>query len=314
MSAPLLAVEDLAVEFRVGEARLRAVDGVSLELVAGETLALVGESGCGKSTLARAVAGLVRVRGGSVRLAGEELVGLSRRAWKPVRRRVQMVFQDPDASLNPRMNAAALIGEPLVLHRRLRGDDLDAAVCALMERVGLDPTLRRRFPHAFSGGQRQRLGIARALAVEPELLLCDEVTSALDVSIQAQILELLRELQGQLGIAILFITHDLGVVRHLADRVAVMYLGQLVETAAAEALFDRPQHPYTQALLSAVPRIDGPAIGATAGRADEVPSPLSPPAGCRFHPRCSEAFGRCGREVPGEYPTETGRARCFLRS
>ncbi|MEE2665475.1 MAG: ABC transporter ATP-binding protein [Myxococcota bacterium] len=311
---PLLAVEDLSVDFRVGEARLRAVDSVSLELRAGETLALVGESGCGKSTLARAIGGLVRVRHGSVRLAGSELVGLSRRAWKPIRRRVQMVFQDPDASLNPRMNAAALIGEPMLVHRRLRGRELDREVCKLMERVGLDPTLRTHFPHAFSGGQRQRIGIARALAVEPELLLCDEVTSALDVSIQAQILELLRELQRQLGIAILFITHDLAVVRHLADRVAVMYLGQIVETASAEALFAGAGHPYSEALLAAVPRVDGPPIAAAADRSDEVPSPLAPPPGCRFHPRCALALERCTREAPGEYPIATGRARCFLRA
>jgi oligopeptide/dipeptide ABC transporter ATP-binding protein len=311
---PLLAVEGLSVDFRVGEARLRAVDGVSLELGAGETLALVGESGCGKSTLARAIGGLVRVRQGSVRLRGDELVGLSRRAWKPMRRRVQMVFQDPDASLNPRMNAAALIGEAMVVHRGLRGRELDREVCALMERVGLDPALRTRFPHAFSGGQRQRIGIARALAVEPELLLCDEVTSALDVSIQAQILELLRELQQQLGIAILFITHDLAVVRHLADRVAVMYLGQIIETASADALFTRPGHPYSGALLAAVPRIDGPTIAAVGDRSDEVPSPLAPPPGCRFHPRCAQAFERCRREVPGDYATTTGQARCFLRA
>ena len=310
---PLLRVEDLTVEFRVGEALLRAVDRVSLELDAGETLALVGESGCGKSTLARAIGGLVRASEGSVRLAGLELVGLGRRAWKPVRRRVQMVFQDPDASLNPRMNAAGLIGEPLVVHRGLRGQVLDDAVCALMERVGLDPGLRARFPHAFSGGQRQRIGIARALAVEPELLLCDEVTSALDVSIQAQILELLCELQRELGVAILFITHDLGVVRHLADRVAVMYLGEIVETTTADALFAEPRHPYSRALLDSVPRIDGPALAQGEVRSDEVPSPLAPPSGCRFHPRCPSAFERCAREAPGRYATEGGWARCFLR-
>jgi len=312
--SPLLAVEDLSVDFRVGEARLRAVDGVSFQLGASETLALVGESGCGKSTLARAIGGLVRVRRGSVRLAGSELVGLSRRGWKPIRRRMQLVFQDPDASLNPRMNAAALIGEPMRVHQRLRGRELDDEVCELMERVGLDPSMRTRFPHAFSGGQRQRIGIARALAVKPDLLLCDEVTSALDVSIQAQILELLRELQQQLAIAILFITHDLAVVRHLADRVAVMYLGQIVETASAEALFSRARHPYSEALLAAVPRIDGSPIAAAADCSDEVPSPLAPPPGCRFHPRCTQAFERCTREAPEEYPIATGRARCFLHA
>ena len=308
---PLLSVRGLSVDFALGEARLRAVDRVSFDLEAGRTLALVGESGCGKSTLARAVAGLVPSSEGSVQLRGDELVGLSRRGWRPFRRRVQMVFQDPDASLNPRMNAASLIGEPLVVHQRLRGARLDQAVCELMERVGLDPALRTRFPHAFSGGQRQRIGIARALAVEPELLLCDEVTSALDVSIQAQILELLRGLQDQLGLGILFITHDLGVVRHLAHDVAVMYLGELVERAPADRLFAGPSHPYSRLLLSAVPRVgQHPAAQAGAG---EVPSPLAPPSGCRFHPRCVEAVARCTREVPEAVEVSEGIVRCLLR-
>ena len=240
-------------------------------------------------------------------------MGLSRRGLKPFRPRVQMVFQAPDARLNPRLHAASQIGESLVVHRPLRGAALDAAVCELMERVGLDPALRTRFPHAFSGGQRQRIGIARALAVEPELLLCDEVTSALDVSIQAQILELLRELQQQLGLAILFITHDLGVVRHLADRVAVMYLGQLVELASVAQLFAEAQHPYTRLLRSAVPRIGGPRVSHTGVGGDEVPSPLTPPSGCRFHPRCPEAVDRCAVELPAEVVTPASRVRCLLR-
>ncbi|MCA9509055.1 MAG: ABC transporter ATP-binding protein, partial [Myxococcales bacterium] len=283
-----------------------------------ETLALVGESGCGKSTLARAVAGLVRAHAGSIRIDGEEVVGRSPRAWRPLRRRVQMVFQDPDASLNPRMTAAALVGEPLRIHRGLRGAALDREVCAQLERVGLDPSLRGRFPHAFSGGQRQRIGIARALAAGPDLLLCDEVTSALDVSIQAQIVELLRGLQEELGLAIVFITHDLGVVHHLAHRVAVLYLGQVVETADVRALFSAPAHPYTRALLEAVPRIgDGPsaAAGAPSPQPDEIPSPLAPPPGCRFHPRCRHAMARCRTTAPPEVPTPDdpeGRVRCFL--
>jgi oligopeptide/dipeptide ABC transporter ATP-binding protein len=314
MSGPLLAVKDLSVRFHVGEASFPAVDGVSFDLDRGETLALVGESGCGKSTLARAIAGLVPTREGSVRLDGQELVGLPRRAWRPVRRRLQMVFQDPDASLNPRMSASSLIGEPIRIHRGLTGAELDREVCATMERVGLDPAQRSRFPHAFSGGQRQRIGIGRALAAEPDLLLCDEVTSALDVSIQAQILELLRDLQNDLGIGILFITHDLGVVRHLATRVAVMYLGQIVERSSATTLFDAPAHPYTKALLEAVPRIDRPiAAGGARARFDEIPSPLTPPAGCRFHPRCREVMERCHSAVPAAYPTASGDARCFLR-
>jgi oligopeptide/dipeptide ABC transporter ATP-binding protein len=314
MSRALLEVKDLAVRFRIGEEHFRAVDGVSFDLDRGETLALVGESGCGKSTLARAIAGLVATREGSVRLDGQELVGLSRRAWRPLRSRLQMVFQDPDASLNPRMSAASLIGEPIRIHRGLTGAALDNEVCAMMERVGLDPSQRSRFPHAFSGGQRQRIGIGRALAAEPDLLLCDEVTSALDVSIQAQILELLRDLQNDLGIGILFITHDLGVVRHLATRVAVMYLGQIVERSSVTTLFDAPAHPYTRALLDAVPRLDRSiAAGGERSQIDEIPSPLDPPAGCRFHPRCREAFDRCRQEVPATYPTPAGDARCFLR-
>ena len=313
MSRPLLEVNDLVVRFRVGKAHFRAVDGVSFDLERGETLALVGESGCGKSTLARAIAGLVPARKGSVRLDGEELVGLSRRAWRPLRQRVQMVFQDPDASLNPRMSAASLIGEPIRIHHGLTGEALDREVCATMERVGLDPSLRARFPHAFSGGQRQRIGIGRALAAKPELLLCDEVTSALDVSIQAQILELLRDLQNDLGIGILFITHDLGVVRHLATRVAVMYLGQIVARASAGALFDAPSHPYTRALLEAVPRFDRVVTaGGERARLDEIPSPLNPPGGCRYHPRCRDIFDRCRVSVPGTYGTADGDARCFL--
>jgi len=309
---PLLAVRDLEVRFRSGDAWLRAVDGVSLELARGETLALVGESGCGKSTLARAIAGLARARAGSIRIGGEEVVGRSRRAWRSLRRRVQIVFQDPDASLDPRMTAAALVGEPLRIHRGLRGAALDAEVCAWLERVGLDPALRGRFPHAFSGGQRQRIAIARSLAVGPDLLLCDEVTSALDVSIQAQILELLRALQRDLGVAMLFITHDLGVVHHLAHRVAVMYLGQLVESAQVGAFFSEPAHPYARALLDAVPRVARPAARAASARPDEIPSPLAPPPGCRYHPRCRRVLPRCAREVPASFATAGGSARCFL--
>jgi oligopeptide/dipeptide ABC transporter ATP-binding protein len=221
-----------------------------------------------------------------------------------------MVFQDPDASLNPRMTAAGLIGEPVALHHGLRGVALDARVCELMERVGLDPALRPRHPHAFSGGQRQRIGIARALAVEPELLLCDEVTSALDVSIQAQILALLAELQRDLGVAMLFITHDLGVVRHVAHRAAVMYLGELVEEASVESLFESPAHPYTRALLEAVPRLDGVAPRVSVD--DEIPSPLDPPSGCRFHPRCPRKVERCSSDVPPRVEGPDRAARCFL--
>jgi oligopeptide/dipeptide ABC transporter ATP-binding protein len=310
-SEPLLRVRDLHVYYPSPLGPVRAVDGVDLELRAGETLALVGESGCGKSTIARAVTGLAPVARGSVRLAGHELVGLSRRAWRPLRRRVQMVFQDPTASLNPRLDVAALVGEPLAV---LGGRDRAARqrrVYELLERVGLDPSLRHRHPHELSGGQRQRACIARALALEPELVLCDEVTSALDVSIQAQILNLLADLQAELGVAYLFITHDLGVVRHVAARVAVMYVGQIVEEGGTERLFREPAHPYTRALLAAVPRFE-------AGRAPlavvrgEVPSPARPPTGCRFHPRCPEIFAPCADRMPPLHVLREGRSRCHL--
>jgi peptide/nickel transport system ATP-binding protein len=307
----LLSVEDLRVHFNAGGAVLKAVDGVSFEIRPGETLALVGESGSGKSSLARALVGLNPIAGGRARLSGEPITGISRQALRRHRGALQLIFQDPHASLNPRFTIAQTLAEPLLLHGKATRQDVDAKVCALLGQVGLDAELRSRYPHEFSGGQRQRISIARALAVEPKLLLCDEVTSALDVSIQAQILELLRSVQQRLGLAYLFITHDLGVVRYIAHRVAVMYVGQIVELRETESLFESPAHPYTKALLASIPRV-APSGQARRPLSGEVPSLARPPSGCRFHPRCPEAFERCPRETPDLYPVEHGLSRCFL--
>ncbi len=309
--APLLSVSDLRVHFKVGGSLLKAVDGVDFQVHAGETLALVGESGCGKSTLAKALVGLNPITTGSAHLNGQPVTGISRKERRRYRGDLQLVFQDPYASLNPRFTIAQTLAEPLLLHAKATRQNVDAKVCELLGQVGLDTELRRRYPHEFSGGQRQRISIARALAVEPQLLLCDEVTSALDVSIQAQILELLRSIQQRRGISYLFITHDLGVVRYIAHRVAVMYVGQIVELRDTESLFEAPAHPYTQALLRSIPRVaatsqDRKPLGG------EVPSPARPPSGCRFHPRCPEVFDRCPREVPDLYPVPLGKSRCFL--
>jgi oligopeptide/dipeptide ABC transporter ATP-binding protein len=301
----------LRVHFDVGGAPLKAVDGVDFELAAGETLALVGESGCGKSTLARALVGLNPITSGRAELEGQPITGISRQALRRFRSELQLVFQDPYASLNPRFTIAETLGEPLLLHGKATRSNVDAKVCELLAQVGLDALLRFRYPHEFSGGQRQRISIARALAVEPKLLLCDEVTSALDVSIQAQILELLRSIQAARGLSYLFITHDLGVVRHIAHRVAVMYVGQIVELRETESLFESPAHPYTQALLRSIPRVaaGGPERRPLSG---EVPSPARPPSGCRFHPRCPEVFARCPTEHPPLYSVPNGKSRCFL--
>jgi ABC-type glutathione transport system ATPase component len=252
---PLFEVRDLCVHFKGAAGTVRAVDGVSLDLYPGETVALVGESGCGKSTLARALVGLSPITSGSIRFKGEELAGASRRALRPLRRAVQLVFQDPYASLNPRLTVRAMLAEALNLHRPRDERDLEHDVAELLSNVGLDPALGQRYPHEFSGGQRQRISVARALAVSPSVVLCDEVTSALDVSVQAQILELLKSLQSRFGLAYLFVTHDLGLVRYIAHRVLVMYLGQLVEQRESEALFSEPAHPYTRALVGSSPRV-----------------------------------------------------------
>ena len=305
----LLEVEDLQVHFPVRRgllqrtvATVKAVDGVGLKLMAGQTLGLVGESGCGKSTTARAILRLVDPTGGRVLVDGEDVASLSGSELRSARQKMQMIFQDPYASLNPRMTVLDIIAEPLRTHGRAGKDKkaLIRRVGALMERTGLSPAYMRRYPHEFSGGQRQRVGIARALALEPKLIIADEPVSALDMSIRAQIINLLVDLQKEQGIGYLFIAHDLAVVRHISDEIVVMYLGRVVERAPAERLFAAPQHPYTQALLSAIP-VPDPKRERKRRRlvlTGDVPSPLAPPSGCTFHPRCPHAFDRCRTEAP----------------
>jgi oligopeptide transport system ATP-binding protein len=304
----LLEVTDLVKHFPIKSgivvdrevARVRAVDGVSLTLREGETLGLVGESGCGKSTLCRAILQLTTPTSGSVRFAGQELVGRSRRDLRPMRRQIQMIFQDPFASLNPRKRVGQIIGDPLELHGLARGAQVKQRVQDLLDRVGLHPEHYNRYPHEFSGGQRQRIGIARALALQPKLIVADEPVSALDVSVQAQIINLLEDVQAEFGLSYLFVAHDLGVVRHVSDRVAVMYLGKIVEDCAADELYDKPVHPYTNALLSAVP-IPDPKRNDARERLvleGDVPSPIDPPPGCSFHTRCPWATEVCTTDEP----------------
>ena len=285
----------------VKEEVVHAVDNVDLSVAKGEVVGLVGESGCGKSTLGRMVAGILPPSEGSILWRGRDLRSLSAAEAREAKLRTQMIFQDPYASLNPRMKVSDIVGEAPMVHGIVRRRGLDAYVEEQMRRAGLDPGFRRRYPHQFSGGQRQRIGIARALAVQPEFLVCDEAVAALDVSIQAQILNLFMKLRRELDLTYLFISHDLGVVEHLSDRVVIMYLGRVVEAAPAEAVFRRPNHPYTQALLAEVPRIEA-RKRAFAGVKGEIPSPLNPPSGCHFHPRCPHAFDRCRVERPALKP------------
>jgi oligopeptide/dipeptide ABC transporter ATP-binding protein len=302
MTDSLLVAENLTKHFPVRRGFLgrqtgvvHAVDGVSIVLGRGETLALVGESGCGKSTTGRLLLRLVEPTAGRIRFEGEDVLALGPAALRALRGRMQIVFQDPFASLNPRMTVGEILAEPLKLHRIPGGR---ARVAELLATVGLRPEHAGRYPHEFSGGQRQRIGIARALAVEPALIVCDEPVSALDVSIQAQVINLLQDLQRRFGLAYLFIAHDLAVVKHIATRVAVMYLGQIVETAPSAALFALPRHPYTRALLTAIP-VPAPGLARTRQILQgDVPSPLAPPPGCRFHTRCPYAQERCRREAP----------------
>ena len=316
----LLRVEGLRTWFPIRAGLLRrsvgyvkAVDGVDLAIGPGETLALVGESGCGKTTVGRSILRLVEPREGRILHDGVDLLGLSRRALHPHRRKIQVVFQDPAASLDPRLRVRDAVAEGMQAFGIGANEaERTERVAALLRRVQLDPAHMERYPHEFSGGQRQRICIARALALEPRLVICDEATSALDVSIQAQILNLLGDLQHELGLAYLFITHDLGVVRYLAHRVAVMYLGQIVEEGATERVFSDPAHPYTKGLLAAIPSVDPARRRVVAKVKGDVPSPARPPSGCRFHPRCPEAFERCPREDPPLYPLVDGASRCFL--
>jgi oligopeptide/dipeptide ABC transporter ATP-binding protein len=320
--APLLKVEGLTTWFPIKQGLLRrtvgqvrAVDGVDLEIHAGETLALVGESGCGKTTVGRSILGLTPSRAGHVWFEGKDLRTLSEDELRPLRRRLQIVFQDPMASLDPRMRVRDIVAEGMQSFGvGANESERTDRVVAVLKRVQLNPDHLWRYPHEFSGGQRQRIGIARALAIEPQLIVCDEAVSALDVSIQAQILNLLSDLQDELGLAYLFITHDLSVVRYLADDVAVMYLGQIVERGATERIFAAPSHPYTQGLLAAAPSIDPLRRGIQARVQGDVPSAAAPPQGCRFHTRCREAFSRCSAEEPRLFPIGAGgEARCFLR-
>jgi peptide/nickel transport system ATP-binding protein/oligopeptide transport system ATP-binding protein len=305
----LLEVRDLVKHFPITKGiifqkqvgAVRAVDGITFDVKRGEALGIVGETGCGKSTTARLMNRLLQPTSGSIRVEGQEIAGLTRRQLKPLRREIQMIFQDPYSSLNPRKTVGAIISEPFVIHGLNKGEGKrKRAVQDLMEQVGLNPEHYNRYPHEFSGGQRQRIGVARALALQPKLIIADEPVSALDVSIQAQILNLLRDLQREFDLTLVLISHDLSVVRHMCDRVAVMYLGKMVEIADSDVLYKHPRHPYTGALLSAVP-VPDPALAARKERAvpgGDVPSPTNPPPACRFHTRCPKMQQVCAEQEP----------------
>ena len=315
----LLEVRNLTKEFPIGadflgrpRAQLRAVDDVSFALAPGETLGFVGESGCGKTTVGRLILRLLQPTSGAILFNGQDITHLSEPEMRPRRRDLQVVFQDSYSSLNPRLMVRDIVGEPLK-NFGFTSQQIDQRVAELMRIVGLPPEYMSRYPHAFSGGQRQRIGIARALAVSPKLIVCDEAVSALDVSIQAQILNLLSDIQSQFGLALLFISHNLGVVRHVSHRIAVMYLGRLVELASEDQLFERPLHPYTSALIAAVPEPDPATRGTLSVLPGEIPSPLDPPPGCPFNTRCSKAEARCRAELPEFREMEPARwVRCHF--
>jgi peptide/nickel transport system ATP-binding protein len=318
---PVLEVQDLKKHFAVQKGILRrtsghvfAVDGVSFSIETSQTLGLVGESGCGKSTVGRTVLRLIEPTAGSIRLNGEDITRLSKAELRPYRREMQIIFQDPFASLDPRMSAGDIVGEPLRVHGIASAKERKARVAELFERVGLRKPHMDNYPHQFSGGQRQRIGIARALALEPKLIVCDEPVSALDVSIQAQVLNLMMDLQRELGLAYLFISHNLAVVEHISHRIAVMYLGRIVEYTDKKTLFTKPLHPYTESLLLAVP-VPDPAIKRDKRVLQgDVPSPMRPPSGCHFHPRCPYAVARCRQESPALREVRPGQlVACHLR-
>ncbi|EIC13296.1 murein tripeptide/oligopeptide ABC transporter ATP binding protein OppF [Kingella kingae] len=322
---PLLQVRNVQTHFAIKQdgaffwqkpATLKAVNGVSFDLFAGETLGVVGESGCGKSTLARTIIGLVKARSGSIKFQGEELVGLPEKSMRLKRKDIQMIFQDPLASLNPRMTVGDIIAEPLrTFNPQISKTEAQERVKAMMKKVGLLPNQINRYPHEFSGGQCQRIGIARALILEPKLIICDEPVSALDVSIQAQVVNLLKQVQKEMGLALIFIAHDLSVVKHISDRVLVMYLGNAVELGTDKEIFDAPTHPYTQALMSAVPLPDPEAernkvIQLLPG---DLPSPINPPSGCVFRTRCTLADSDCAETKPMLSGSESHQAACLKR-
>lgn len=318
--APVLEVLDLKKHFPVEKGLLRsvvahvkAVDGVSFSIARGETLCLVGESGCGKSTVGKLALGLIPSTAGTIRLDGEDITGKSRAQMRPYRKRIQMVFQDPSASLNPRMRADAIIEEPMENYGDFTAAQRKDRVAALLGKVGLRQDAMQKYPFEFSGGQKQRLGIARALALSPSCIVADEPVSALDVSVQAQVLNLMMDLQEEFGLAYLFVSHDLGVVEHIGHRIAVMYLGRIVEVASKEALFADPRHPYTRALISAAPIPNPRARREKLVIEGDVPSPLNPPSGCHFHTRCPFAVSRCRSETPALRPLKDGRlTACHL--
>ncbi len=322
MDQPLLEVRDLKKHFPINRGifsktvgYVRAVDGVSLNIRKGETLGLVGESGCGKTTAGRTILRLIEATGGEVRFDGQDVLNLDKKALRAIRRRMQIIFQDPYSSLNPRMTVGGMLNEALTIHKLTNGRGAGDRIAELLETVGLRPDYSRRYPHEFSGGQRQRIGIARALAVSPDFIVADEPVSALDVSIQAQIINLLQDLQVQFGLTYLFVAHDLSVVEHISTRVAVMYLGRIVEIAESSVLYNNPQHPYTRALLSAVPIPDPRVQKQRTVLVGDVPSPANIPPGCPFHPRCPEREDACTRIVPDLMDIDGDHSvACILRT